>query len=224
MPMVDLGAGNVVNQPVNYGGGLGGMTGQQAGVNMINQTVGLGKSMNPFDSARPQFMQQMQQLQSNPSSITSTPGYAAGLEGVQRTMAAQGYQGSGNMMSALQNYSGDFYMKQMQMLSGLAGANAAPGAGAGVQQWGLEQGTNLIGQGQASDTYTQMMQQMMQGGIGGPQQSIADLAMNQPQASPQPTSIYQDWQNQGSPQPSGWDSYGGPATSDGMGFGGVGAY
>ena len=32
-----------------------------------------------------------------------------GLEAVRRSMASQGFQGSGNMMAALQKYGGDFY-------------------------------------------------------------------------------------------------------------------
>lgn len=45
----------------------------------------------------------------NAGDVTSLPGYQAGLEAVQRSMASQGYSGSGNMMAALQKYGGDFY-------------------------------------------------------------------------------------------------------------------
>ena len=45
----------------------------------------------------------------NPGDITGMPGYQAGLEAVRRSMASQGFQGSGNMMAALQKYGGDFY-------------------------------------------------------------------------------------------------------------------
>jgi hypothetical protein len=47
-------------------------------------------------------------------SITKMPGYEAGLEAVQRSMLAQGYQGSGNMMGALQQYGGQAYQQAMQ--------------------------------------------------------------------------------------------------------------
>jgi hypothetical protein len=223
MPIIDLGGGNIVDQPLSvvapsaaYGG-----SGQHWGQQLMQQGQQLAGTMNPFDAMRPQMMQQLQNLMSNPSSIANTPGFQAGLEGVQRSMAAQGYQGSGNMMNALQNYSGDFYMKQMQQLSGLAGAGALPGAGAPLALSGMEKGINLIGQGQATDQYQQMMQGIMSGGAGP---SIADLAAqdqsNSYNLSSGP-SIYDQWVASGSPQPSGW---GGAGLSEGYGFGGIGAY
>lgn len=45
----------------------------------------------------------------DPTDVTKLPGFQTGLEAVQRSMAAQGYQGSGNMMAALARYGGDFY-------------------------------------------------------------------------------------------------------------------
>ncbi len=65
-------------------------------------------------------------LLSDPSSITTMPGYEAGLEAVQRSMAAQGYVGSGNMMAALSKYGGDFYNNAVNQLSQLGAATQNP--------------------------------------------------------------------------------------------------
>lgn len=62
----------------------------------------------------------------NPQDITGMPGYQAGLEAVQRSMAAQGYQGSGNMMAALAKYGGDFYNQYANQRLQSAQAQAGP--------------------------------------------------------------------------------------------------
>lgn len=62
----------------------------------------------------------------NPNDITGMPGYQAGLEAVRRSMASQGYQGSGNMMAALQKYGGDFYNQYVGQRLGSQQAQAGP--------------------------------------------------------------------------------------------------
>lgn len=66
----------------------------------------------------------------NPADITGMPGYQAGLEAVRRSMASQGYQGSGNMMLALQKYGGDMYNQytNQRLNSAMAGSGPATGA------------------------------------------------------------------------------------------------
>ncbi len=72
-------------------------------------------------------------LMANPGSITSLPGYGAGIEAVQRGMGAGGYLGSGNMATALQQYGGNFYNNAINQYSGLSqlgrGNSAAYGMG-----------------------------------------------------------------------------------------------
>lgn len=63
---------------------------------------------------------QLQALLANPSSVTNLPGYGAGIEAVQRGMAAGGYLGSGNMAAALQKYGGDFYNNAVGQYSNLS--------------------------------------------------------------------------------------------------------
>lgn len=102
------------------------------------------------------YRQQMLQLSQNPSSITSMPGWKAGEQAVQRSMAAQGYQGSGNMMTALQDFGGDFYMKQMQMLASMLGGERGAQLEEGrmsndALRWNMER----IDQNQANEAFMQ---------------------------------------------------------------------
>lgn len=84
---------------------------------------------DPFAANRGMYADRLNALMANPSSITSVPGYDAGLQAVERRMAAQGFNGSGNMMTALNKYGGDFYNQEVARLMQLSGANATPGAG-----------------------------------------------------------------------------------------------
>lgn len=147
----------------NPTGGMGGNYAQMAAMARQSGAMGMGRanatqasagvlgaSMNPFDPYRSTFAKQLMQLQADPSTMMRLPGYQAGLQAVQRTQGAQGYQGSGQMMNELAGFGQNFYDQQMQRLSGLAGANAAPGAGAGLMYQGVRDASNLMGQSQAS--------------------------------------------------------------------------
>ena len=70
--------------------------------------------------------QQLMALLSGKTDISAMPGYKAGEQAVQRSMAAQGYQGSGNMMAALNQFGGKFYNDAVTQLSGLSGAQFNP--------------------------------------------------------------------------------------------------
>ncbi len=143
---------------------------------LIEQAKAGGESMNPFDRYRRAYGdelktlmatpntydQQLQHLEANPGDITKLPGYEAGLTAVERSQAAGGYLGSGNMMAALQQYGGNAFAQREQFLSsmsldnattrresllaGLAGAGAAPGAGAALTQQGMQNAYQLQGQ------------------------------------------------------------------------------
>jgi hypothetical protein len=89
----------------------------------------LRKQSDPFEKYRAGYGQQLQALEANPGSITSRPGYQAGLQAVQRGSAAGGYLGSGNEMAALAKYGGGFYEQEAARLAALAGAGQTPGAG-----------------------------------------------------------------------------------------------
>ncbi|MCK9988729.1 MAG: hypothetical protein AzoDbin1_05201, partial [Azoarcus sp.] len=113
--------------------GLNALSGLEQ-MRMAQQLQQSAQQADPMAAYRAQYAQQLQQLQQNPSSVANMPGYQAGLDAVQRSLAAQGYTGSGNMMAALQKYGGDFYQQQFNNLAGLAGANISPGVSLSGQQ------------------------------------------------------------------------------------------
>jgi uncharacterized protein YccT (UPF0319 family) len=75
-------------------------------------------------------------LQANPSLVSQQPGYQAGLDAVMRSLAAQGYQGSGNMATAVADYGTNAYDKAIQQLMVMSGASTSPAAGAQIEQQG----------------------------------------------------------------------------------------
>jgi hypothetical protein len=91
---------------------------------LVNQLKNSGGQYSP------EYAAMLNNLMNNPSSITSMPGYQAGIDAVERSMAAQGYQGSGNMAAALQQYGGNFFNQQVSQLQGLEQGGAASTAAA----------------------------------------------------------------------------------------------
>lgn len=113
-------------------------------LNLIQGGLGLIQSNKLSQLGNPTEANQLAQAQlaallKDPSSVTKLPGYEAGLEAVQRTGAAQGYTGSGNMMLALQKYGGDFYNSTLNTLNSLGQA------GAPIQQGYKMGSTELLG-------------------------------------------------------------------------------
>ena len=115
-----------------------------AGVGLANQLFGGGGSgggpspgqimqaTDPYGPYRGAAATRLNSLMANPSSITSLPEYNAAMQGVQRQMAAQGYLGSGNALTAAADASGQAYQQAFNNLAMLAGANYAPGSGMGT--------------------------------------------------------------------------------------------
>lgn len=97
---------------------------QQTGV----QDTALGMAQTQFGEQQ-QYGQMLQNLISNPSSITSTPGYqfqlGQGEDAVAREMGASGMLGSGNEAIALtqygQNFASSALTQQEQLLASLSG-------------------------------------------------------------------------------------------------------
>ena len=83
----------------------------------------------PFSSQYANYQPMLQNLVSNPSSVTSTPGYqfnlSQGETAVNQGMASEGLLGSGNQAAALtqygQNYATSQYQTQLQNLMSLSG-------------------------------------------------------------------------------------------------------
>lgn len=127
-----------------------------------------GQQADPFGPYRAGFGQQLQDLWQNPGNVTKLPGYQAGEQAVQRSMAAQGYQGSGNMATALQKYGGDFFNNATTQLAGLSGAGFNPAAGASLNLQGNQGAIDLASRSLASigygargqDTFSQLLSRL----------------------------------------------------------------
>ena len=119
------------------------------GINQSRQLSELATRMaersDPFGPYRGQYAQQLAALSANPSLITKQPGYAAGLEAVRRSLAAQGYQGSGNMMAALAQYGQKFLGDEQTRLATLAGAGFNPASAGQISMAGNISAAQLLG-------------------------------------------------------------------------------
>ena len=141
------GAGSMPwGSPGNVSSMGSGMYGLMAAGQLNNLAQSASAQADPFGPYRKQYADQMAALSANPSLLTQQPGYQAGMQAVQRSMAAQGYTGSGNMMAALSKYGGDFYNQTMNQYAGLAGANVNPGTGAQLKYGGGVDAVQLAGQ------------------------------------------------------------------------------
>lgn len=85
---------------------------------------------DPYAPYRDQAAQQLNKLMADPTSIESTPEYKSRMDAAGRTMAAQGYTGSGNALAAAAQAGGDVYQQAFNNLALASGAGTAPGAGA----------------------------------------------------------------------------------------------
>lgn len=94
---------------------------------------------DPFASQRGQYQTMLQNLVTNPSSVTQTPGYQFGMDqgtaAVNSGEASAGYLNSGNRGVALeqfgQNYATGEYQQQFSNLAALSGANTGQPGEAG---------------------------------------------------------------------------------------------
>jgi hypothetical protein len=101
---------------------------QQQGIS--GQALGLAQNTQ---GEQMQSYQQLQQLMQNPGAFLSNPIFQGqlnqGLTGVSRTMAAQGYLGSGNEAAALEQYgqsqAGGALLSQEQLLASMSGTQTA---------------------------------------------------------------------------------------------------
>lgn len=111
-----------------FKGVVGGLTGGLTG-GLLGGAQGQGVAKSQFEYQKT-ASDQINNLLTNPASITSMPGYGAGHEAVMRTIAAQGGNLSGNQLTALQDWGQTYYNQQLSILGQLASgfgntANAA---------------------------------------------------------------------------------------------------
>jgi hypothetical protein len=121
-------------------GGLGKLVGAAQGISAGRQ-VSPGQA-DPYAQYRPGNAAMLQNLLSNPNSISQTPGYqfnlAQGLQQMQAQQAAQGRLVSGGALLQSQNFgqslANQTYNQQVDTLARLSGAYQAPATGAGAMQ------------------------------------------------------------------------------------------
>jgi hypothetical protein len=115
---------------------------------------------------------QLSGLLRDPSSVTSLPGFKAGMQAVQRSAAGQGYLQSGNLTTALADYGSKFYNDSISTLNQISNQNA------GVNQRYKENSIGLLGQSLGSLGYAYSRDRMQQPNISGgipPSYDFGDL-------------------------------------------------
>ena len=124
---------SLLGGPLSTAWSLGsGLYGMKKSKDMQKIAAQAASMQDPFGPYRAGYANDLRALMSDPSRITSMPGYKAGLDAVERKMASQGYLGSGNMMAALQKYGGDFFNQETARLAQLAGAQFGPSGGSAL--------------------------------------------------------------------------------------------
>jgi len=93
------------------------------------------EGLDPFAEYRPEAAARLNALSKDPSSIKDSATYKARLMAAERTMAAQGYTGSGNALVAAADAGASAYQQEfdnLAMMSGAAQGQAARASGYGT--------------------------------------------------------------------------------------------
>jgi len=108
------------------------------------------EASDPFAPYRKDNAEKLQALMNDPSSIENLPEYKTRIRAAERTMASQGYTGSGNALVAAAEASGEAYQSACNNLALTSGASANPGQGysAAIGANASANQTDLQGQGQ----------------------------------------------------------------------------
>lgn len=125
IPGLGGGKASPLSQLFNVGTGLYGLYQGQQQQKLAQQLL---ERSDPFANQRGIYAAMLQNLMANPGSIVDMPGYRAGERAITRKLASQGYAGSGNMFTALADYGGSEFDREVARLATLAGAGATPGA------------------------------------------------------------------------------------------------
>lgn len=102
-----------------------------SGLRQAREMEKLGRQADPMGPYRAGYAAELAALRADPSRLQSQPGYQAGEQAITRSMAAQGYLGSGNMKVSLANYGSKAYDQEIARLAALA---TAPGANPAYKQ------------------------------------------------------------------------------------------
>lgn len=121
------------------------------------------EGLDPFAEYRPEFAKQLTELAKDPSKIKDSSVYKARLMAAERTMASQGYTGSGNALVAAADAGASAYQQEFENLAALAGVG---NAGARASAYGTAAGA----QGNANDNYLSAI-----GGVGNNLTNLASM-------------------------------------------------
>lgn len=143
-----LGAGGILPALGDY------FSSRDAANTMSKATDSAAARADPFAPERPQYADALQQMMMNPQNFAQDPSYqwrvGQGQAALERSNAAKGYLGSGNMNIDLVNYGQNAgsqeYQNQYNRLAQLSGANTGSPATAG-QTYGQGM-TNVANQNQ----------------------------------------------------------------------------
>ena len=82
---------------------------------------------DPYAKYRDSAAQRLNDLMSDPNSVSSTPTFAARLQAAQRASASQGFTGSGNALVAAADAGAAAYQQEFDNLAMLSGAAQGTG-------------------------------------------------------------------------------------------------
>lgn len=125
------------------------------------------EQLDPFAEYRPEFAKQLSALSKDPSIIKDSASYKARLQAAERTIASQGYTGSGNALVAAAEAGAAAYQQEFDNLSMLSGATQGQGARASAY------GTAAGAQSNANDNYLSSL-----AGVGNNLTNLASMFGN----------------------------------------------
>lgn len=120
------------------------------------------ENLDPYARYRPAAAARLDQLSQDPSSIQDSAPYKARMQAAERTIASQGYTGSGNALVAAAEAGAAAYQQEFDNLAMLSGASQGQGARASAY------GTGANAVGNAGDSYLS--------GVAGVGNNLANLA------------------------------------------------
>lgn len=150
-------------------GGMGGFGGLASSFMTAKQGQEMAKARDkavgmadPFAASRGLANQQLQSLMQTPGSMVNDPAFKfamdQGLQGVNRSLAAQHFTGSGNAMTELMGYgqglASQMYNQRLQTLGTMASQGASPTAAAEAELKGTQLSQGLFGTAAAGGLQT----------------------------------------------------------------------
>jgi hypothetical protein len=135
-------------------------TQRQRGIINAGTETAAGRA-DPFATQRPMYQDMLKQGYTDPNFLTNNPFFSGirnnTINDVSRTMAARGYNMSGNetlgLGNELQNRSANFALPYLQGLGKLAGGDLSQGYAGNITAAGVGQSSSLVGSANAASGY-----------------------------------------------------------------------